>query len=337
MTLSEILNFLAEKKNLDFEEASLLMEMILEGRIDPPQTAAVLMGLKSKGETTTEIAAFANAMRAKSLDMSIEGLSVLDTCGTGGDLCHTFNISTLASLIAAGAGCHIAKHGNRSISSQCGSADVLQALGVNIQEKPEKTKELIKTLGIGFLFAPDMHPAMKNVMPVRKSLGIRTVFNMLGPLTNPAKAKRQIIGVFDEGMGVNYAKVLLEMGHEEAYIVHGKDGLDEITIGAATKIVHLKDGKILEFEVTPEEFGIKRTDKKLLTGGDASANAKILLDILKGEKSPKRDIACLNAAFVIKLGSKATDLHEAYRIACETIDSGKAIDVLQKWIDSSRK
>jgi anthranilate phosphoribosyltransferase len=337
METATLLQNLVNRKDLDAVTASELMKCIMEGALTQSQTAAVLMGLKMKGETPVEIASFAQVMREKATDISVPELDVIDTCGTGGDGAHTFNISTVSAVIANGAGCVIAKHGNRSISSRCGSADVLEALGLVLDLPAEKLKHMLKKIGIVFLFAPSMHQAMKFVMPVRKELSIRTVFNILGPLTNPARAKKQIIGVFDEALCHLYAEVLRQMGHTEAYLVHGKDGLDEVSIHAPTLVVHLKEGKISQEEIVPEAFGIERVPLDTIRGGDSVENSRIMRNLLDGEKGPKRDCACMNAAFAIQLGLQTKSLQEAYHLAQEVIDSGKAKKVLEQWIEESRK
>ncbi|MBN2144642.1 MAG: anthranilate phosphoribosyltransferase [Candidatus Aureabacteria bacterium] len=337
MDISSILNTLAERKNLDDKKASDLLRLIMDGTLTPSQTAAILMGLKMKGESAEEIAAFAQVMREKATDISVPELDLIDTCGTGGDGAHTFNISTISAVIACSAGCAVAKHGNRSISSRCGSADVLQALGLVLELPPEKLQHILQKLRIVFLFAPCLHRAMKFVMPVRKDLGIRTVFNILGPLTNPAGAKKQMIGVFNEKLCHLYADVLLRMNHDEAYIVHGRDGLDEVSICAPTLVIHLKEGKLLQSEVTPEEFGITRVSIEAIRGGDPEENSRIIRSILGGEKGPRRDIACLNAAFAIQMGLQTPSLIDAYHLAQESIDSGKAKAILSQWIEESKK
>ena len=332
MNFSENLNQLCQKKDLAPGQATFLMQEMMDGKLTSAQMAALLIALKIKGETVSEIAEFALEMRRKALDVSVPGMDFIDTCGTGGDGLHTFNISTASTLIAGAAGCKIAKHGNRSVSSKCGSADVLQALGIPIDIPPERVKLCLQKVGVAFLFAPLLHPAMGNVMPVRKELGIRTVFNMLGPLTNPARVKKQIIGVYDEKLLSWYAQVLQSMGHVEAYLVHGKDGLDEVSASAPTTVIHLKNNDIQTFEVTPEQFGIKRGSIQDISGGDAKENAAWIRKILSGEKGPRRDIACLNAAFAIVLSGVTGDLQVAYHKASAAIDSGLAQKKLDEWI-----
>ncbi len=332
MNYSEILNSLSQKKDLAPGQASLLMREMMEGKYTQVQMAALLVALKMKGESIAEIAEFALEMRRNAIDVSVPGMDFIDTCGTGGDGLHTFNISTASTLIAGALGCKIAKHGNRSVSSKCGSADVLQALGIPMEGSPERLKLCLQKVGLAFLFAPLLHPAMSNIMPVRKELGIRTVFNMLGPLVNPARVKKQIIGVYDEKLCLWYAEILQRMGHLEAYLVHGKDGLDEVSGSAPTTVIHLKNGAIQSFEITPEQFGIKRHSLQDISGGDAEENADWIRKILKGEKGPRRDIACLNAAFAIKLFGITHDLQAAYIKAYEAIDSGLAQQKLEEWI-----
>ena len=331
MDFKQFLEKLLDHQELSFDEASSLCGLFLDGSLNDSQMSALLIAMKMKGETVPEIAGFASMMRSKAVDMTIPGMDVIDNCGTGGDYSQSFNISTVSALIAAGAGCRIAKHGNKSVSSRCGSADVLQALGVNIQSDPEKIKEGIRSIGIGFLFAPNMHSAMKYVMSVRKTLGVRTLFNILGPLTNPARVRKQIIGVYEARLCEVYARVLKEMGHEEAYVVHGRDGLDEVSLSDSTLVYHLHNGEIRNFEVTPEMFGIKRVPRDVLKGGDAQENARIICDVLDGKPGPRREIACMNAAFSICLSGKSSTLQNAYPLACEAIDSGKAKKVLAQW------
>lgn len=331
MEFKQYLEKLMAHKDLTFDEASSLCGLFLEGVLEDIQMAALLVALKMKGESISEIAGFGAMMRSKALDMSMPGVDVIDNCGTGGDCSHSFNISTVSALIAAGAGCKIAKHGNRSVSSLCGSADVLQALGIKIQEEPEKIKEGIRTIGIGFLYAPNMHSAMKYVMSVRKSLATRTLFNILGPLINPARVRKQIIGVYEAKLCELYVRVLKEMGHEEAYVVHGRDGLDEVSLSDSTLVYHLRHGEIRNFEVTPEQFGLKRVPRDVLKGGDAEENARIIKDILDGKPGPRREIACMNAAFSIHLCGKSATLQTAYPLACESIDSGRAKKILAQW------
>jgi anthranilate phosphoribosyltransferase len=332
MNIPEILNSLSQKKDLESGQATLLMRNFMEGNLTHAQMAAFLIALKMKGETPLEIAEFALEMRREAIDVSVPGMDLIDTCGTGGDGLNTFNISTAAALIAGASGCKIAKHGNRSLSSRCGSADVLQALGIPIEVPPERLKLCLQKVGIAFLFAPLLHPAMGKVMPVRKELGIRTVFNMLGPLVNPARVQKQMIGVYDEKLCTSYAEILQHMGHREAYVVHGKDGLDEVSLSGPTTVVHLKNNKIETFEVTPEQFGIKPHSIQDISGVSAEENAHWIREILTGEKGSRRDIACLNAAFAIKLSGIAPSLKDAYDKACGSIDSGLAQKKLEEWI-----
>jgi len=331
MDIANILNKICINQNLNSLESDEVIENILEGQLDDGIIGALLMGLKMKGESISEITSFAKKMREKSQFIAVDGIDVIDTCGTGGDGLGTFNISTVSAIIAAAAGCFIAKHGNKSVSSKCGSADVLEKLGINIFSDVMTVENSIKDLGIGFLFAPKLHSAMKYVMPVRKSLKIRTIFNILGPLTNPARAKKQIIGVFDEKLCSVYANVLKEMGHTEAYIVHGSDGLDEVSTSGGTLVYHLKDSNINSFYVTPEDFGIQRADLAEIKGGSADINAGIILDILNGVKGAKRDVACLNAAFAIKLSGISDTLQDGFEVANQTIDSYKAFKKLEEW------
>lgn len=325
-------------KNKDFNphEAKYSMRQIMSGDATPAQIGAFLTALRIKGETSTEIASFAKVMRnfANTIEPEIDK-RIVDTCGTGGDKINTFNISTSAMFVAAGAGIPIAKHGNRSVTSKSGSADVLETLGVNIHSTPEREKETIEKVGIGFMFAPNFHEAMKHAINPRKEIELRTVFNVLGPLTNPAGADSQLMGVYDPNMTEKMSKVLKKLDSEKAMVVHGLDGLDEISTLGKTKISKLSDGKIRTFMVEPEEFGISRTKPKEIAGGNARENAEILLKILKGEKGPKADIVLLNAAAAVFVGGKATDLKEGIEVAREAVDSGRAYEKLVQLVKAS--
>jgi anthranilate phosphoribosyltransferase len=335
--MREFLEKLVERKNLSYIEALSAFDIIMSGEASPCQIAAFLTALKTKGETAEEIAGGAASMRRHAIFVDTGSCTVVDTCGTGGDKLGTFNISTTAAFIAAGAGVVIAKHGNRSVSSKCGSADVLEALGVNINAPPEVVSECIQEAGIGFLFAPQLHPAMKHAMPVRRELGIRTIFNILGPLTNPAGAKAQVIGVFDSSLTETFATVLSQLGTTRAFLVHGNDGMDEITTTTTTRISELRDGKIRTYEYNPLELIETYAEIEQLKGGDSKYNSEIIKRILKGEKCPQRDIACLNAAAAIVVGGKAENLREGWRMAQESIDSGCAMQKLELLISISNR
>jgi anthranilate phosphoribosyltransferase len=323
---------LLDQKSLTQEEAREVMVNIMSGEYDDAMIAGFLIALRAKGENSEEIAGFAQAMREKMTCIPISS-DAIDMCGTGGDASGTFNISTAASFVVAGAGVKVAKHGNRSMTSRSGSADVLEALGVDITLSAEKVAECIETIGLGFMFAPSLHPAMKYVMGVRKSLAIRTVFNILGPLCNPAGIKRQVIGVFDEKFTERMAEVLKLLGAKHAMIVHGNDGLDEISTTDATKYTELTpDGEIHSGMLTPSDFGFPVSSPKSLLGGEPSKNAEIIHSIFDGGKGPPRDIVVVNAAAGIKVGGKARSLTDGIKLAEESIDSGLAKNVLQSLV-----
>lgn len=315
--------------DLTEEEMIKVMNEVMTGGASPAQIAAFITALRVKGETVDEITGAARVMREKATMVTLPpgttGENVIDTCGTGGDESMTFNISTAAAFVAAGAGVTVAKHGNRSVSSKSGSADVLRALGVNIEAEVSKVEECLKEAGIGFLFAPMLHGAMKYAAPVRREIGIRTVFNILGPLTNPAGARRQVLGVYDPALTDIMAKVLCNLGSVQAFVVRGEDGLDEITMTAETKVTELKDGSIRTYHITPENFGFKRCAPKDLLGGGPEENASIIQEILNGGKGPKRDVVILNSAAAIAAGGAAHSIEEGIAAARGSIDSGEAL------------
>ena len=282
-----------------------------------------------RGETAHEIAGCAKAMGEKAVKVDFEDENLIDTCGTGGDGVGTFNISTVSAIIASAVGAKVAKHGNRSISSKCGSADVLKELGVNIELTPEQAKKCLEEINITFLFAPFYHTAMKYAAPVRQSLGIKTIFNILGPLTNPAGVKKQVIGVFSENLTEKIAFVLKELASEHALVVHGTGGIDEISIAGATKITELKNGEVKTYEIVPEDFGLKRWDLNLILGGDAKLNAEIIRKILDGESGPHRDVTLLNSGAAIYVSGLASSIYEGIKMAEEAIDSGRAKQKLE--------
>jgi anthranilate phosphoribosyltransferase len=322
---------LLRREDLSQDEATTLMGSVMSGELSQVQIAAILTGLRAKGETVEEIAGFVSAMRDHAVTIRPQRNTLVDTCGTGGDGSHTFNISTATALVAAGAGAAVAKHGNRAVSSRCGSADVLEALGVSIDVAPGSVAELIDTVGFGFMFAPHHHPAMKHVAPVRRELGIRTVFNLLGPMTNPAGVKRQLVGVFDSSLTEVVAEVLRSLGSERVYVVHGADGSDEVSIGGETTVSFLDEaGGIRTFQFNPESVGIERADTAELAGGDAAHNAGIVETILGGAPGPRRDAVVLNAAFVIDAAGIASTIEEGVAVARESIDSGAALRVLNE-------
>ena len=324
-----------ERESLTREEARAVMTEVFSGSATDAQIAALLVALHMKGETVEEIVGFAEAMRAaaeplplhqdSTLEVSGTGRDALvDTCGTGGDARGTFNISTATAFVVAGAGVRVAKHGNRSLSSKCGSADVMEAMGVKISLPSAALAACLEEVGIVFLFAPAMHTAMKYVQPARRELRLRTIFNLLGPLTNPARASAQVVGVYSLDLVEKVAEALSMLGVHRALVVHGLDGLDEITITGPTRIAEVREGNVRTYEVTPEEFGIKRATLEDISGGDAQANAAIIREILAGKKSPRRDVVLLNAAAALVAAGRAEHLGEALPLAAQSIDSGAA-------------
>ena len=316
------------------------MAEVLTGKCTDAQIAALLVALHMKGETVEEIVGFAEAIRGAALpldlhpnhmvDVSGTGRDALvDTCGTGGDASGTFNISTATALVVAGAGVRVAKHGNRSLTSKCGSADVMEALGVNINLPPARLAVCLEEIGITFLFAPAVHSAMKYVQSARRELRLRTVFNLLGPLTNPAHASAQVVGVYSVALVEKLAEALSMLGLHRALVVHGLDGLDEITITGPTRIAELREGTVRTYEVTPEEFGMNRGTLDEISGGDVAANAYIIRDILAGKKSPRKDVVLLNAAAALLAAGKVDHLADALPLASKSIDSGAASEKLQ--------
>jgi anthranilate phosphoribosyltransferase len=319
---------IVEGVNLTREECYGAMDDIMGGRATPAQIASFITALRIKGETVEEIAACAQVMRDRVVQVHTDRENLVDTCGTGGDGARTFNISTTAAFVVAGTGLTVAKHGNRSVSSQSGSADLFAALGVDIEAKIPVVERCLNEVGIGFLFAPLLHGAMKHAIGPRREIGVRTVFNILGPLTNPAGAPYQVIGVYDENLTETLCEVLGGLGSRRAYVVHGYDGLDEITLTGKTRISELKNGRVWTFDLDPEEFGFHYCSAEDLKGGDAAANAKITLAILNGEQGPKRDVTLLNAAAAIHVAGQTQSMKEALVAAAESIDSGKAMEKL---------
>ena len=322
------------KHDVTPEQMTSAMDEIMSGGVSEIEISAFLTALKMKGETVDEISAAAKVMRDKAEKVDLSDYYTLDTCGTGGDTKGTFNISTAVAFIAAAAGIKVVKHGNRSITSKCGSADVLEALGVNIALSPEQIKKCVEDVGIGFMFAPSHHKAMKYVMGVRRTLGFRTMFNVLGPLSNPASAKAQVLGVFDKSLVEPLAQVLNKIGVERALVVHSADGLDEISVSDITNAAELRDGNITAYEIAPEDFGITRSDIAEIKGGTAKDNADIIKAILSGkDTSAKRDILVLNAAAALYVGKKADSIKEGVALAQSIIDSGAAYDIVEKFAE----
>ena len=328
--IQKAISKIVEGSSLGESEMIEVMNQIMTGGASDAQIGSFITALRMKGETVEEITGAARVMREKALQIDAGGGTVVDTCGTGGDNSGTFNISTTAAFIAAGAGAKVAKHGNRSVSSRSGSADVLRSLGVNIEVEVEKVEECLAEAGIGFLFAPLLHGAMKYAIGPRREIGMRTIFNILGPLTNPAGANCQVMGVYDENLTETLAATLGNLGSSHAMVVHGMDGLDEITLTTTTKISELKDGKVNTFQFIPKEFGLAACAMDDLKGGDSEDNALITLGILKGEKGPKRDISLINAAAAIFVAGLAADLKEGLKKAAESVDSGAALAKLAK-------
>jgi anthranilate phosphoribosyltransferase len=327
--IKEAITKVIEKQDLSQEEAALTMDEIMSGNATDAQIASFITALRLKGETVDEITGFTKIMREKATHLKAKG-PVIDTCGTGGDGAHTFNISTVSAFIAAGAGAMVAKHGNRSVSSSCGSADCLKALGVNITADVEKVEKCLNEVGISFLFAPLLHASMKYAIGPRREIGIRTVFNILGPMTNPANAKAQLIGVYAPELTETMAMVLNNLGSLHVMVVHGMDGLDEISNTGPTRITELKDGKITTYRINPTEFDISLAKPEELKGAEADVNARLCEAILSGEKGPKRDICLLNAGAAIYVADLAKNLAEGIEKAKESIDSGAAMAKLEK-------
>lgn len=328
---------LIEGRDLDRQAARQVMDEIFDGAATGAQIGGFLVALRCKGETVEEITGFAQAMRDRATRISGGRQPLIDTCGTGGDGLGTFNISTTVALVAAGAGLCVAKHGNRAMSSRCGSADVLQELGVNVEADPTQVGRCLDEAGIGFLFAPKLHGAMKHAIGPRRELATRTVFNILGPLTNPAGARRQLIGVFDGGLTSRMAGVLQALGSERAFAVHGGDGLDEITLTGPSTVSELKDGAITTYEVSPGDFGFETAPPAALRGGSAADNARILTAVLGGEAGPARNVVVMNAAAAITAGGLTVALEEGAVAAREAIDSGRARQALAKLIEVSNR
>ncbi|MFA5104326.1 MAG: anthranilate phosphoribosyltransferase [Candidatus Margulisiibacteriota bacterium] len=336
--IKDCIKKLVEGQDLTSRESEEAMNDIMTGIATPSQIASLITALRIKGETSEEITGFAKIMRAHAVKLSPKADYFVDTCGTGGDVSGTFNISTVASFIAAGSGVVIAKHGNRAVSSKCGSADLLEKLGVMIDIPPEKVASCIDSVGLGFIFAPAFHQAMKHATPTRKEIGIRTIFNILGPVSNPANTKGQLMGVYSEKLTLVMAEVLKNQGCETAMVVYGTDGIDEISISGSTKVSHLSGGIIKEYFVEPENFGIKKQPLSSISGGSSEENAGITKNILEGkEKGARRDVVLLNAAAAIVVGKKAADIKEGLELAKRSLDSGAALDKLKKLIEFTAK
>lgn len=329
--IKEAIIQLSNKEDLSYETAEQVMDEIMSGTVSELQIGAYLIALSMKGETIDEITGSAKGMRNHAVKL-LHDMDVLEIVGTGGDHSNSFNISTSSAIIAAAAGIPVAKHGNRAASSKCGAADVLEALGVNITVSPEQSKEMLEKINICFLFAQKYHLAMKYVAPVRKQLAVRTVFNILGPLSNPAGASMQLMGVYDESLLEPLANVLARLGVKRAMVVYGQDSLDEISLSAPTSVCELKDGEITKYEITPEQFGFKRCTKEELVGGTKEENAKIIRDIFSGVKGPKRDAVVLNSAAALHVAKENLSMEDAIKEVEQLIDSKKALEKLEEFI-----
>lgn len=346
--IGEALRALVERRDLSRLEAAAAMEAIMSGAATNAQIAAFLTAMRMKGETAEELIGFAQVMRQKAVRVRTRGDEVesltgtdremlLDTCGTGGDASGSFNVSTATAVVVAGAGVRVAKHGNRSSSTLCGSADVVEALGISLELTPAQVARCIDEVGIGFMYAPLLHTAMKHVMPARREIGVRTVFNLLGPLTNPAGANAQVIGVAAPALTETLARVLAELGTHRAFVVHGADGLDEISNTGESRLSEVREGVVRTFTLRPEDFGLPRATIGDLRGGDREQNAQIIRALLGGEPGPKRDIVLMNAAAALVAGGKARDFQDGATLAARSIDSGEARGRLQALVALSQK
>lgn len=335
--IKEAIIKLSKKQDLAYAEAEAVMDEIMSGQATPVQMSAYLTALALKGETIDEITASAAGMRAHCIKL-LHNLDVLEIVGTGGDGSNSFNISTTSSLVIAAGGVPVAKHGNRAASSKSGAADVLETLGVKITLTPERSAEILKKINICFLFAQNYHIAMKYVAPIRKELGIRTVFNILGPLSNPAGANMELMGVYDQSLVEPLAQVMANLGVNRGMVVYGQDSLDEISMCAPTSVCEIRDGKFTSYEITPEQFGYERCEKGALTGGTPAENAEITKAILKGEeKGPKRQAVCLNAGAALYIAGKSASIEEGVKLAESLIDSGAALKKLEEFVEETNK
>lgn len=335
--IKEAIHKLAKKQDLTFEESEAVMNEIMNGKATPVQMSSYLTALSLKGETIDEITGSASGMRANCIKL-LHNMNVLEIVGTGGDGANSFNISTTSSIIISACGVPVAKHGNRAASSKCGAADVLEALGVNINVSPEKSQQLLSDINICFLFAQNYHIAMKYVAPIRKELGIRTVFNILGPLSNPAGANMELMGVYDESLIYPLARVMQNLGVKKGMVVYGEDRLDEISISAETKVCEISGSSLETYSIKPEDFGYERADKNELAGGEPYENAEITRNILKGiDTGAKKNAVCLNAGAALYIAGKAQNIYDGVQMAEECIKSGRAYNQLEKFISESNK
>jgi len=346
MILDALHRIANHRQSLTREEAHAVMSEVLTGKCTDAQVAALLVALHMKGETVEEIVGFAEAIRSAATPLNLHKNSTLDvsgterdalvdTCGTGGDTSGTFNISTATALVAAGAGVRVAKHGNRSVTSKCGSADVMEALGVKVDLPPAAVAACLETIGIAFLYAPAMHSAMKFVQPARRELRLRTVFNLLGPLTNPAHATCQVVGVYSADLVEKLAEALSMLGLRRALVVHGSDGLDEITITGPTRVGEVREGQVHTYEITPEDCGLRRAPLEEIAGGDAATNASLIREVLEGKRSARRDVVLLNAAAALVAAGRADHLRDTVPLAAKAIDSGAAAGKLRQLVQFS--
>ncbi|MBN1871418.1 MAG: anthranilate phosphoribosyltransferase [Candidatus Omnitrophica bacterium] len=334
--IQDAIEKLIKRENLTTEEMIQVFDEIMSGKATQEEMKKFLISLKEKGESSEEIAAAATIMRRKSTKVRVKGDGLIDTCGTGGASVNDVNISTMAALVLAACGLRVAKHGNRSFTGKCGSADILEALGVNIETTPEKVAGLIDGVGIGFIFAKNFHPAMRNVMGVRRELKTRTIFNILGPLSNPAGANQQILGVYKPELTEVMAGALNRLGTAKAIVAHGMAGLDEISISGETKVSELKDGKVRTYFVKPADFGLNEGSIDQIRGGDVEYNKKVVLDILRGkDKSPRRDMVLMNSAAALKMTGKCSGFEDGVRMAADCIDSGKVMEKLNQLREES--
>jgi anthranilate phosphoribosyltransferase len=338
LLFKDALQSLIDRKDFTREQMLAVMRQVMSGELTPVQIASLLVGLRMKGETVDEIAAAAEVMRELSSKVSVkDGVHLIDTCGTGGDGIQTFNVSTVCAFVAAAAGARVAKHGGRSVSSTCGSADVLEALGVNVNLTPAQVAKCVDEIGIGFMFAPNYHSAMKYAAPVRRELGVRTLFNLLGPLTNPAGAKRQVMGVFHRDLTGLLARVLQRLDSEHVLVVHGADGMDEISFSGDTYVAELKDGQVQEYVLNPQQFGLPLHDVRSIRVQNAEQSEQLLLAVLGGETGPARDIVLLNAGAAIYVAGLVENLEAGIACASRMIDSGDAKNKLQRLIALSQQ
>ena len=335
MDMQSAIKAVTEKQNLSAEDMTSVMRTIMTGEATPAQIGGFLVGLRMKGETVDEVAAAASVMRELSTKVEVEKEHLVDTCGTGGDSSGSFNISTASAFVVAAAGARVAKHGNRSITSKSGSADVLEAAGVNLELPPEKVADCVNEIGVGFMFAPMHHSAMKHAIGPRKEMAVRTIFNVLGPLTNPAGAPNQVLGVFSKDWVVPLAEVLKQLGSEHVLVVNAEDGLDEISIGSPTLVAELKDGEVKSYTIQPEDFGLQRADLSTIKAADAADSLNIIKGVLANQSSPAKDIVCLNAGASIYAAGLANSLAEGVERAAQVIAEGKAAEKLKELVDKT--